>query len=426
MKIVNFIKEKFNFIKENFIKKFDIILLIYMIINVLYINFGYYFVAINRFTNLKFSYTYFVFLVINILLIKFLVLSKKYRKSKVDILLKLIAIFAIISFVFSYNVHTALYGYFGRNEGLIVILYYLTLVFLSSFIKKEHKKILIYTILFGGLAQSIYAICQRFNLFGIYKMFHSKGSWVYGFVSHPNFFGTLMTICICYAIGLYMDSDKIYKNIIFIILSCFYFIGILLSCTLSALVAFIVVVLFTFIYAFKNKKVKKLILICIILGYILSIAHYFNLTPLVRDLIKTKTETTNIAKGDLNDDYGSGRITVWKKAIKVSPKHALHGVGIDNFAYVLNGKAIQNQNGFFDKAHNEYLQILLTMGICSLISYICLHFIVVKNGIKNVFKNKEIYLLLPVIGYLVQAQFNISVIEVAPFFYIALGFLIDR
>jgi hypothetical protein len=41
-------------------------------------------------------------------------------------------------------------------------------------------------------------------------------------------------------------------------------------------------------------------------------------------------------------------------------------------------------------------------------------------------KNKEIYLILPIIGYLVQAQFNISVIEVAPFFYIGLGLLIDR
>ena len=79
-----------------------------------------------------------------------------------------------------------------------------------------------------------------------------------------------------------------------------------------------------------------------------------------------------------------------------------------------------------DKAHDEYLQILVTMGIFSLISYICMHFLIIKEGIKNTLKQHEIYYLLPVIGYIVQAQFNISVIEVAPIFYIALGLLINR
>ena len=426
MKVLNLIKEKFNFIKKKFTKNFDVILLIYLILNVLYINVGSYFLVQNTFRNLHFSYVYAVFLVINIFLIKYIVMSKKYKKNKIDFILKLIAIFAIISTVLSYDVNISLYGCFGRNEGLLVILYYLTLVFLSSFIKKEYRKILIYSILAGGFIQVIYAIFQRFHIFGIYKILHPNGAWVYGFATHPNFFGSLMTICICYSIGLFIDSKKISTNILFTILSCFYFIGILLSCTLSAMVALIFVLIFLLIYCIKNKQVKKFILICVILGYILSTFHYFNLTPLIKDLVKTKNETTSIAKGNINDNYGSGRITVWKESIKVIPKHIIHGVGVDNFANVLDGKPIRNDSGYFDKAHNEYLQILLTMGIFSLISYLCLHFISVKNGIKNAFKTHEIYLILPIIGYLVQAQFNISVIEVAPLFYMALGLLIDR
>ena len=76
---------------------------------------------------------------------------------------------------------------------------------------------------------------------------------------------------------------------------------------------------------------------------------------------------------------------------------------------------------FYDKVHNEYLQILITEGIFCLISYLVMYGIICIRGMKNSFKNKEIYLLLPVIGYLVQAFFNISVIEVAPIFFIALG-----
>ena len=154
--------------------------------------------------------------------------------------------------------------------------------------------------------------------------------------------------------------------------------------------------------------------------------HYFNLTVLVKDLVKTKNETTSIVKGNLDNSYGTGRLEVWKRAIKLSPKYMIHGVGVDNFAYVLDGRPIRNSKVYFDKAHNEYLQTLITMGIFGLLSYLCLHFIIVKNGIKNAFKTKEIYLILPIIGYIVQAQFNISVIEVAPFFYIGLGLLVDR
>ena len=64
---------------------------------------------------------------------------------------------------------------------------------------------------------------------------------------------------------------------------------------------------------------------------------------------------------------------------------------------------------------------MVTQGIFSLISYLALFAIVTKKGIKHSFKQNEVFLVLPIIGYLVQAFFNISVIEVAPIFYIALG-----
>ena len=47
-------------------------------------------------------------------------------------------------------------------------------------------------------------------------------------------------------------------------------------------------------------------------------------------------------------------------------------------------------------------------------------------GIRNSFKKKEVYLVLPVIGYVVQAFFSISVIELAPIFYMALGLCGDK
>ena len=426
MKIIKKLKEKLNLIKEKFIKHFDIILLIYLILNVVYINVGSYLIIKRAIPTLYFSYGYILFLIINIFLIKFLVISKKYKKNIIDIILKLIIIFAIISTVLSFDIGVSLYGYYIRNEGLFTILYYLSLLFLSSFVKKEHRNILIYSILLGGFIQSIYSIFQKFGLFQIHSLLYNNINAIHGFTTHPNFFGTLMLLCLSYSLGLYIDSKKIKTTILFTILSCSFFISLLISNTLSAMVGLIVVLLFLLIYSIKNKCIKKFILICILFGYILCMFHFTGKTHLLNDFVKTKNETTNIAKGDLNGSYGTGRVTIWKETIKVVPKYLLHGVGIDNFANLFNGKRVIIGNDYFDKAHNEYLQILATMGIFSLLSYLSLHFIIVKNGIKTAFKNNKVYFILPIIGYLVQAQFNISVIEVAPFFYISLGLLADR
>ena len=71
-------------------------------------------------------------------------------------------------------------------------------------------------------------------------------------------------------------------------------------------------------------------------------------------------------------------------------------------------------------------QYFLRLGIFALISYLIFYFIIIFRGIKNNYKEKSIYLILPVIGYLIQAFFSFSVIEVAPIFYISLGLLVDR
>ena len=114
---------------------------------------------------------------------------------------------------------------------------------------------------------------------------------------------------------------------------------------------------------------------------------------------------------------------IWKNTLKIVPKNLIHGVGVDNYYYAFDGKPLYSKNGkvFYDKAHNEYLQILITEGIFCLISYLAFYGIITVRGTKYSFKNKEVYFILPIIGYLVQAFFNISVIEVAPIFYIALG-----
>lgn len=413
-------------IEKSIHKLYSCIIPIYIIFNIFYILIGSYLVKIRTINFELFSKGYIYLFILNFIISILLVYKKKYKRNQIDKFLILIIIFAIISTVFAYDSSKALYGEYARNEGLFVILYYISILFISSFVKKEHRKLIVYSILIFGFIQLFYSTIQKFYFGNLMMFLKNRKISVTGFTTNPNFFGTLMLICISYSIGLYIDSNNKLEKILFLILGNMFFIGILHSNTLSSLVGLIFIMIFLFIYCIMNKKIKKYIILVIILLSTLFIEQYFNMTTLVNDFVKTQTETTNIVKGEINDNYGTGRMEVWKKTIKIIPKHILHGVGIDNFINVLDGNPIRNKKVVFDKAHNEYLQILVTMGIFSLFSYLCLHFFIVKNGIINSLKTKEIFLLIPIIGYIIQAQFNISVIEVAPLFYIGMGLLVDR
>jgi O-antigen ligase len=85
-----------------------------------------------------------------------------------------------------------------------------------------------------------------------------------------------------------------------------------------------------------------------------------------------------------------------------------------------------------DKAHNEYLQIAVTLGIPALLVYLFFTAHVLLTGLKAASRMKGenqilLFGLLAIcIGYLTQAFFNISVITVAPFFWVILGILYHR
>lgn len=403
----------------------DYVLPIYLIINILYLTIGsFLFFLTDKITMKQFANGYIGLLCVNTFIIVLLFIFKKYKKNKIDIFLMLISIFAFISYLFAYKRHVALFGCFHRYEGLFMILYYVTIVFISSFAKQEHKKIIIYFILLTGIMEFFAAFCQKLDLFNIHTEIITEERLANGFTNNPNFFATLMLICLSLIIGLFFDDKNISlkKKVIYIVLICLYMIGLLFSNTTSCLVGLIFVLIYLFIYSRKNKDYEKLIRTVIIILITTVIVSLLGLSRQISDFFIALGQIANISVGHVRPEYGTSRIYVWTFTLKKVPKYLLTGIGIDCFKYIDNGMPIPYWL-IYDKCHNEYLQILITMGIFSLLSYLGLYFTIVKNAIRKSFKTKEIYLLLPVIGYLVQAFFNISVIEVAPLFYIILGLL---
>lgn len=416
-------------IKKILLQKKELLLPIYIIINLLYILVGSILFTVKKISIETFSRGYIVLLAINVIIIILLLIFKRKKEIKLqlhDCLLLLIILFGAIATQYAVVPKISLFGEWGRYEGFFSICYYLTLTFICSFIDKKYKKIIIYTILICGFIHFIYAMLQVTGIGKNVVRMKRDGVWASGFLTNMNFFGTYMIMCLSYAIGLFADEKKKALKILFMFLILVFTIGLLRANTLSCIVGFIPVLIYIIVYLLTNKKVKELIVILFIIVATSMCMTTLKFTRVFDDFIKTGSEVKEISKGNSKDNYGTNRMFIYKSTIKIVPKYLLHGAGIDNFAHAFNGGALRDSRWLYDKAHCEYLQILVCEGIFCLITYLLLYALIVIKGIKHSFKEKTLYLILPIIGYLAQATFNISVIEVAPLFYIALGLCIKR
>ena len=405
---------------------------IYIIMNILFIFISCYLRLIKVIEYIDFGNFIHVAAIINFIVIVFFIIIRKIKKdffkfNIIDILLLLMLVFGFISTIFAYDVGLSINGVKPRYEGLFAIAYYLSLAYLSSYVK--NKKLIINVILFTGMVQTIYAICQVNCLFGVIKYTHYAYDyeiWATGFIYNPNFFATYVLLCLLYSIGLFFDEKSIINKIMYCLLICLFMVGLLIANTTSCAVGFIISFIYLLFYSIKKKEFMKIICITVVLLLSSTFVIMANKTTLVGDLSRTGYEVSELYKGKNDEQFGTKRIGLWQKTLVIIPRYLLHGVGIDNFGKVLDGKAIKIGPYAYDKAHNEYLQILVTEGIFCLMTYLIFYFILVVKCIKNSFCGNSLYLIIPIIGYLVQAFFNISVIDVAPIFWIGIGFLIDR
>ena len=365
-----------------------------------------------------YNYSHWMYVLAGIGLIIAIINYKKRKFCKCDLYLLIMFIFALISTIFSASVQTSLYGFQGRNEGLLTFVSYYIFFIIASFLDKKDKIKILYLILIIGSLHVFYGLLQ---ILGICNTVIDGTHYAAGFLRNSVFYGTLMVICFTLSLCLFLFKNQKRFIIFLIIFTLGVISSVSMGAILSAFISFIIIIA----YLIKKKKIKTKKVIITLLCFIIF-ALIINLilkNRLFRDIFKFLDELKNILAGNMALEYGSERLFIWQNTLKRIPYYLLHGVGIDCFIYAFDGNLLLPlTHKFVDKAHNEYLQTLLTQGIFGFISYILFIVCIFKNNLKQ----KKPILLFVIISYLIQATFNISVINVAYIFYIILGLSYDR
>ena len=366
------------------------------------------------------------------------------EKRKIDIydcLFYILTFIGLISIIFSIDKNLAIFGNSFRHEGFLSILSY-NLLFINwknngtNDDTKKYIKLLIII----GIINSLYSILQVYTNFNFILRYYDNGKMASGLCGNPNFLGSLIVTVLSIVSCKYLLNNK--KNIKLIFILILLIITLINCQSTGPMLTYIITLIFLVLFLnIKKYNILKKVYSLITIFIITSISVYlFNMFLDKTGVSTIKKEISKTAIKETIQSGGNGRITIWKNSLGIFKEHPIIGVGYDNFylAYpnekveedidliVTNSTLKRVNRGYllYDNEHNIYLHTLVSTGILGLIPYLLICLLTFIKGLK--LKDKTgILLLSGFVAYSVQGFANISVIQVAPIYYLIIGLILS-
>lgn len=326
-------------------------------------------------------------------------------------------LWGVISLINSYSVSTSFYGFSGRGEGLLAIIFYFGFFITALSIKRQKSiNIIINSLILSGILHSIIGLIQTFTGKLSHYRFASlsiKINASSGLAQSPIFLAMVLSLALVASLVTAVLTDNKKRRIFCIISSCLFSFVIMFTYSVMGIAGIILAVLSAIISIFI-KKAPKINFISVlsgilpailaviivnagIIGEISSYKLYDGYTLWWADsyMRLSASGNCNPEKVDISDIK-----EVYKylnsKTINIIKKYPVTGTGEEQLIYpqlyTTGGIDTENSDinslialnkGTFDKVYNEYLYTAATRGIPSLIALIIILVSVAITGIRK-------------------------------------------
>lgn len=380
-------------------------------------------------------------LAVSVLVLVFSIIKRKIKLKITNtiIIAGFYVSWAFLSAILSKYRTQSFWGSNLRCEGAVAMGAYFLILYLS-FLCCDYKvnlNIIFVLILISGSMISIYALLQYFGI-DIVPRDYIRERWVYisfSTLGNPDFLGSYLCLIFPLPLCYYLTCKK--NKTILIALNILLFSAIVCTRARSTWLGAAVSILFIiFIVVRKDsEKIKRIVFLGFLLAAVAVILDQVHNNLIFTKLHMFVSDFKNIVERDNMLHAGSQRLFIWERTLRYVFKSPITGSGPDTFGRVFKmtrQEAMQYFNAYniyVDKAHNEFLQIIVTMGFPSLFFYLTLLIMAARRGYKKIMSDRDNIALISVytgvLSYVVQSFFNISVVSVAPLYWSMLGFLIS-
>lgn len=340
----------------------------------------------------------------------------------------------------------------GRYDGLVSLLLY-AVIFLgvSAFGKWNVKYIWVFNI-----SLFLCFILSFFQLLGKNPLLLFPRGWSYfdrGIRYSATFLGTIGNVdlyCILLGISIpltlvWLLQNGIKKWNMLLAFFCFVNIFIGIKCCVSAFrLGLVAVSLLLCIYALRRRGCWKRFVILLVLcltavaasrgiqftkdGPVIDFHYQMeDSSPSTGGSQSSFQEFKEILRGNWNDQFGSGRIGIWKTCLKSCKYHLLLGTGpgtVEKRIQIRYSRYVpetgETLRTYVDNAHNEYIEYLMDEGILGLICYLALLFL----SIAAYFHRKPVAaagLFFGLIEYWIESFFGLGLCLVQPCVWLLWG-----
>ncbi|OQX71474.1 hypothetical protein B6D52_01350 [Candidatus Parcubacteria bacterium 4484_255] len=309
--------------------------------------------------------------------------GKKYRPNFKNPLILALTIFMGLLILTSFtgvDVGKSFFSTQERMTGVITIIhFYLWFIILSTLFKqKKDWTLFLWATLSCSFLLGLYGLGQKM---GLSFLLESNAARMSATLGNPDFLGVYSLMHIFLA-GILMSwqKKKIWRILAFILL-IFNLIILFLTATRGAILAFGISVFVFSLFLIFRKKTKKFLkillpifLLIVIGGGIFFYANknqdWMEKAPLAIRRLMSITATSNIE-----------RLKSWNIGLKGFKERPILGWGIENYNVVFNKHydpwyLIRGEQAtWFDKTHNQIIDLLALTGILGTLSYLAIFFV---------------------------------------------------
>jgi len=305
----------------------------------------------------------------------------------------------------------------GRFEGFITLFFY-AVIFIAA---RNHFVINRKNLFFYLTVQGVVASYSILQFYGVDPLVHylnfRKGS--YSTIGNQNFFGSYVVTLLTLSCGLYIMDRQ--PQTLF--LCALFFGGLLASNTRGCWLAFLTAILFSLFLFARKKNFLPFTTLLLVFTFV-----FFTMNFTRENVIKGRAMSID-EQVSTEDEAGSGRVQIWKMTLKAIGENPILGTGPENLKE--HFKRTKNE-GFLayqkrtrrtvDKAHSEILHIAAVSGIPAAIIFVLFLATLFWKKRRIIFNfNSSTILAMCITVYFLQSLFNISIITVAPLFWVLLG-----
>ena len=315
--------------------------------------------------------------------------------------------------------YSSFWGSLERMGGLWTFWHYFIffIILTSIFTKKEHWQRMFDLTIFVGVLSAFYGFGQRTNI----EFFVGSGGRdrIFGTIGNPALFAGYELFTVFLSLMMYFNyknnqNQKTLYLFAFIITS----IAVLVTAVRGSVLGYAVgLMVFVFLWTrHKKSPIGKIVFKCFVGLAFLFVALSFLLKD--SSVVKNSRYLSRITNLSLTSVTVQTRFWAWHAGLKgwsEGPKTILLGWGPENFnipfSKNFNPKFFVGSGSetLFDRAHNMFVEILVTMGLIGFLAYINI-FIALFTSLQKLLKNNEfvIYgagLMSMIIAYIIHNSF---------------------